>query len=51
MFFTPLGVCLGMALATRTLLKFMKQFTPKISAPDSMVSGSMESGDNQEFED
>jgi len=56
MFFTPLGVCLGMALATRTLLKFMKQFTPKISAPDSMVSGSMvsgsmESGDNQEFKD
>jgi hypothetical protein len=51
MFFTPLGVCLGMALATRTLLKFMKQITPKISAPDSMVSGAMESGDNQEFED
>jgi hypothetical protein len=29
----------------------MKQITPKISAPDSMVSGAMESGDNQEFED
>ena len=50
MLFTPLGVCLGMALATRTLLKFMKQLTPKISTPASMVSGSLESRDTQESE-
>lgn len=27
-FWTPVGVCAGMALAIRTLLYFLKQFTP-----------------------
>ena len=57
MFFTPLGVCLGMALATRTLLRFVKQFTPKI-APGATRSyepfddqpGKKASGDSQESE-
>jgi hypothetical protein len=55
MFFTPLGVCLGMALATRTLLRFVKQFTPTI-APGATLSyepfedqpGKKSSGDSQE---
>lgn len=57
MLFTPLGVCLGMALATRTLLRFMKQITPKI-APGSTHSyqpfdekpGSTVSRDSKESE-
>ena len=57
MFFTPLGVCLGMALATRTLLRFVKQFTPKI-APGATYSyepfddqpGKKVSGDSRESE-
>jgi hypothetical protein len=57
MFLTPLGVCLGMALATRTLLRFMKQFTPQI-APGATYSyepfddqpGKKVSGDSRESE-
>lgn len=57
MFFTPIGVCLGMALATRTLLRFVKQFTLQI-APGATHSdesfeekpGSMVSVDSQESE-
>lgn len=57
MFLTPLGVCLGMVLATRTLLRFMKQFTPQISPgathsyePVDEQPGSVVSGDSRKSE-
>ncbi|MCY3005947.1 MAG: AtpZ/AtpI family protein [Planctomycetota bacterium] len=55
MLFTPIGVCLGMALATKTLLGFMKQITLQV-APGATPSAesldypsvSQESGDSRE---
>jgi len=55
MLFTPIGVCLGMALATKTLLGFMKLVTPQGASGATKTADSVdypsvsgESGDSRE---